>query len=154
MDNLLEMLELQRQASLQEIRDCNNFSNQFGLALKEAEIQELAECRKKALKDTGRVEFGGGILPKLIYAFCDSPYLDQTNYAETLAELQEAFYYFKGEARERFLDDELIDFMVTVFDGRAQGSAEYLIGTSLASLCRYANDPYDAQDADEAGDLF
>ena len=92
MDNSLEMLNLQRQASLQEIRDCNNFSSQFGLKLKEAEIQELVECRKKALKDTGRVEFGGGIMPKLIYAFCDSPYLDQTTYVETLAELQEAFY--------------------------------------------------------------
>ena len=154
MDNPLEMLSLQRQASLQEIRDCNKISIQFGLILKEAEIQELAECRKKALKDTGRVEFGGGIMPKLIYAFCDSPYLDQTTYAETLAELQEAFYYFKGEAQERFSDDELIDFMAAVFNGRAQGSAEYLIGTSLESLCRYAHNPYDAQDADEAGDLF
>lgn len=154
MDNSLEMLSLQRQASLQEIRDCNKISSQFGLTLKEAEIQELAECHKKALKDTGRVEFGGGIMPKLIYAFCDSPYLDQTTYAETLAELQEAFYYFKGEAQERFSDDELIDFMAAVFNGRAQGSAEYLIGTSLESLCRYANTPYDAQDADEAGDLF
>ena len=154
MDNSLEMLNLQRQASSKEIRDCNNFSSQFGLTLKEAEIQELVECRKKALKDTGRVEFGGGIMPKLIYAFCDSPYLDQTTYVETLAELQEAFYYFKGESQERFSDDELIDFMVAVFNGRAQGSAEYLIGTSLEALCRYANNPYDAQDADEAGDLF
>lgn len=154
MENYNEMLKLQRQASLQEIRDCNNFSGQFGLVLKEVEIQELVECRKKALKDTGRVEFGGGILPKLIYAFCDSPYLDQTTYVETLTELQEAFYYFKGEAQEQFSDDELIDFMAAVFNGRAQGSAEYLIGTSLEALCRHANNPYDAQNADEAGDLF
>ena len=154
MDNSFEMLKLQRQASLQEILDCNNFSSQFGLALKETEIQELAECRKKALKDTSRVEFGGGIMPKLIYAFCDSSFLDQTTYAETLAELQEAFYYFKGEAQEQFSDDELIDFMAAVFNGRAQGSAEYLIGTSLEALCRHANNPYDAQNADEAGDLF
>lgn len=154
MDNSLELLKLRRQDSLQEIHDCNQFSRQFGLVLEYAEIQELTECRQKALNDTGRVEFGGGVMPKLIYAFCDSPYLDQTAYAETLAELQEAFYYFKGEAQERFSDDELIGFMAAVFNGRAQGSAEYLIGTSLAALCRYANNPYDAQDADKAGDLF
>lgn len=154
MENLLEKWNLQRQLSLQEIRDCNEISRQFGLQLKEADILELAACHQKALADTSRVEFGGGIMPKLIYTFCDSPYLDQTTYVETLAELQEAFYYFKGEAQEHFSDDELIDFMAAVFNGRAQGSAEYLTGTSLAALCRYANHPYDAQDAEEAGDLF
>lgn len=154
MDHSFGILNLQSQAFVQEIRDCNELSSRFGLTLKEQEIWELAECRKKALHDTGRVEFGGGILPKLIYTFCDSPFLDQENYAATLIELQEAFYYYKGEAQERFSDDELIDFMVKVFHGRAQGSAEYLIGTSLDALCRYAQNPYDAQDADEAGDLF
>ena len=154
MDGSFEILNLQSQAILKEICDCNEFSSQFGLTLKEPEIRALAECRQKALYDTGRIEFGGGILPKLIYTFCDSPYLDQENYATTLAELQEAFYYYKEEAQERFSDDELIDFMVKVFHGRAQGSTEYLIGTSLDALCRYANNPYDAQDADEAGDLF
>lgn len=154
MDGSFWILNLQSQTSLQELLDCNKFSGQFGLTLKESEIQELAECRQKCLKDTGRIEFGGGILTKLIYAFCDSPFLDQEDYVETLTELQEAFYYFKGEAQERFSDDELIDFMAAVFNGRAQGSAEYLIGTSLEALCRYANNPYDAQNADEAGDLF
>lgn len=44
--------------------------------------------------------------------------------------------------------------MVSVFNGRAQGSAEYLIGTSLESLCKYARSGYDETNADEAGDLF
>lgn len=154
MNRLLEIAAMRKQAALQEIRNCNSYSGQFGLTLMESEIQELNECRERALKGTGRVEFGGGVLPKLIHAFCDSPYLDQNNYASALSELQEAFYYFKGEAHEQFTDDELIGFMAEVFNGRAQGSAEYLIGTSLESLCRYANNPFDAYDADEAGDLF
>ncbi len=148
------MLAIQLQLGLQELRDCNAYSRQFGLVLKEDEIQDLAECRQKALADTGRVEFGGGILPKLIHAFCDSPFIDQENYAATLAELQDAFYYFKGEAEERFSDDELIGLMVTVFNGRAQGSAEYLAGTSLESLCRYARNTFDGHALDEIGDLF
>ena len=45
---------------------------------------------------------------------------------EKKAELQEAFYYFKTEAMEQFSDDELIEYMVKVFNGRAQGSTEYL----------------------------
>ena len=33
-------------------------------------------------------------------------------------------------------DDELIEYMVKVFNGRAQGSAEYLSGTSLEALAK------------------
>ena len=71
-----------------------------------------------------------------------------------LAQLQEAFYYYKTEALDFYTDDELIEYMVCVFNGRAQGSAEYLIETSLDALCRYARDGYDARNADKAGDLF
>lgn len=48
----------------------------------------------------------------------------------------------------------MIEFMVLVFNGRAQDSAEYLTGTSLEALCRYARTGYDARNSDEAGDLF
>lgn len=124
------------------------------MTLSEPEITELVACRAEALRASGRIEFGGGILPKLIRAFCDSPYLEQENYAATLAELQEAFYYFKTESMDRFSDDELIEFMVAVFHGRGQGSAEYLSGTSLEELARYARSGFDPFDAEEAGDLF
>ncbi|MDP4119081.1 MAG: DUF6323 family protein [Bacillota bacterium] len=158
MDNILKIIKNQNQLALenakQEIRVCNDFTCQYGLTLNEDNIVELVECRIDALKNSGRIEFAGGILPKLIYAFCDSPYLEQENYESTLAELQEAFYYYKSESLDRFTDDELIEFMVSVFNGRAQGSSEYLIGTSLDALCRYARGGYDPADADGAGDLF
>ena len=158
MNNMLELLKNQHllavEEAKEEIRICNEFTNQFGLTLNEKEIGELVQCRSDALKKSGRVEFGGGILPKLIYAFCDSPYMEQENYALTLEALQEAFYYFKSEAQEFYTDDELIEFMVSVFNGRAQGCAEYLIETSLEALCRYARNSYDVRNADEAGDLF
>lgn len=158
MNNLTEFIngrnELAIETAKQEIRKCNEFTAGYGLELSEEQITELVECRKAALKGSGRVEFGGGILPKLIYAFYDSPYMDRDNYETTLADLQEAFYFFKSESLDRYTDDELIEFMVSVFNGRAQGSAEYLTGTSLSDLCRYADVKYDSMDADEAGDLF
>lgn len=158
MSENFSLLQLQNQLlaekAKQELCACNAVSERFGLSLSEGEIEELVQCRAKALRDTGRVEFGGGILPKLIYAFCDSEYVEQDNFADTLAELQDVFYYFKGESLEQYTDDELIDFMVRVFNGRAQGSIEYLMGTSLETMCRYAKGDYDATDAEEAGDLF
>ena len=151
----LQLVPMQtREAAMQEIRSCTPVCERYGLSLSEADVRELAEARERALADTGRVEFEGGILPKLMRAFCDSPYVRNESWAETLAGLQEAFYYFKGDAEERFSDDELIDFMSRVFNGRAQGSAEYLSGTSLEALCRYARQGWDARAAEDLGDVF
>lgn len=55
---------------------------------------------------------------------------------DLLEELQDIFYFFKGEAMEQIADDELIEFMKRDFDGKCQGSIEYLSGTSLEELCR------------------
>jgi hypothetical protein len=122
--------------AVQELRVCNAFSETYGLRLTESEIQELLAERVRILAATGRVEFEGGILPRLIHAFCDSPYVEPDIWEQTLAELQEMFYYFKSESGDRLTDDELLDFMVRIFNGRAQGSTEYLSGTSLEELIR------------------
>ena len=127
-------------AAQRELRDCNAYSAHFGLTLCENEIAELVESRAEALRATGRVEFGGGILPKLIRALCDSPFIMQEDYAAVLSELQEAFYRFKNEAMDKLTDDELIELMAKVFNGCAQGSAEYLAEMSLEALLRCAGD--------------
>ncbi len=67
----------------------------------------------------------------LVTEFCDSPYIIQANYEDTILELQDSFYYFKNESMDRISDDELIAFMKRYFDGICQGSLEYLSGTSL-----------------------
>jgi hypothetical protein len=144
----IEPYAVQQLAAAQELRDCNGFTGQFGLSLREEQIQSLVARRFGALRDTGRVEFGGGILPKLIYAFCDSPYISQETYEDTITELQDLFYYYKNESEDRLSDDELISFMKTVFDGRAQGSLDYLAGTSLEELCHDARNGWKPGDAE------
>lgn len=143
------MNELLMIAAKEEIRLCNNLGKPYGLCLTEQDITELVELRSQALRNTGRVEFGGGILPKLIRAFCSSPYLDAYNYAETLGLLQDAFYYYKSESQDRFSDDDLIEFMVDVFNGPAHGSAELLTTISLEQLCRWARNGFDNRFAEE-----
>lgn len=147
-------MQICRADTLRELRACAEEEARSGLALSDAEMEELAATREKALSDAGRVEFGGGILPKLIRTFCDSPYAERETWAETLEELQAEFYYFKSEAEDRLSDEELLDCMVKVFNGRAQGSTEYLSGTSLETLCRLARQGWSPQDGEEAGDLF
>ena len=89
------------------------------------------ERRKDVLKETGRIEFREGIIDKLIKEFCDSPYINRENYAETLYELIDIFYEYKNETMDLITDDELIEFMKKSFNGICQGDLEYLSGTVM-----------------------
>ena len=117
---------------------CNQISQPFGLALSEGAAQRLAVRRADALRETGRVEVGQGVLPKLVKAFCDSPYLDPHRYEETLGVLQALFYSFKGACHERLSDDELIGAMCLVYNEAAQGSLVFLADVSGTTLCQIA----------------
>lgn len=105
---------------------CNAKSERFGLVLSEEQMHGLAERRVEALRSTGRVEFGRGVLLEIVAAFCDSPYLSQETYDETLAELQDVFYRIKEDSHEELADQDLIDAMRRAFDGSAHGSTDYL----------------------------
>lgn len=147
--NELQIQQMRLEAAKEEIRCCDDLNRLYGLTLTEADITGLVELRGQALRGTGRVEFGGGVMPKLIRAFCKSPYVDPYSYAVTLGELQDAFYYFKNESEDRFSDDELIEYMEKVFNGQAHGSAEVLTTISLEELCRWARNDFDNRYADE-----
>lgn len=122
--------------TMESLRRCNELSVRFGLTLSDAQMEVLARQRLEALQDAGRVELGEGILPALILAFCDSPYLFQETYEETLAELQSAFYYFKTATEDRMPDDELIALLRRYFDNTAQGSLDHLASATPDELLR------------------
>ena len=138
MDNFssLKIIDRQKAAAAKELRECNDITLPFGLYLSEKNIQSLVEKRFAALKDTGRIEFGQSILKKLIRGFCDSPYIDQNNYQDTVLQLIDIFYYFKNESLELITDEELIGLMRKYFDGVCQGSLDYLAGSVLEDICR------------------
>ncbi len=117
-----------------EIIKCNRFSERFGLTLTPAQAIELVETRALSLRDTGRLEFGGGVIQKIIFEFCDSPFISMYNYEQTLHDLIEIFYHFKNESLDLISDDDLLKFMKTAFDGVCQGSLELLAGRELDRL--------------------
>jgi len=148
----LSLKNTQMRQAAEELRECNEITLRYGLALTEQQIKSLVERRFAALKDTGRVEFGPGILKLLITTFCNSPYLTRDNYEETLIELQDSFYYFKNEARDLISDEELITFMKEHFDGICQGSLEHLSGTTLEELCRNTRYGHTVEEAMDMSD--
>ena len=124
------------QFQIEKVTDCNQYSQKFGVQLSKKDAMMLLDARKNSLKEQERVEFGGGILPKLIFAFCDSPFIYQDNYVDTLESLQDIFYLYKNESLDELTDDELIGYMKKHFDNDCQGSLEYLEDTCLEDFAR------------------
>lgn len=124
------------QNQLQGIAEMNETTQKFGLVLTVEDAKMLVERRRETLQEQQRVEFGEGILPKLIFAFCDSAYICQNNYADTLMRLQEIFYLYKNESMDELTDDELLEYMKRAFDGECEGSLEYLEETVLEEFAR------------------
>ncbi len=129
-------LKLSEQNQMNLIRTTNEYTNQFGLCLTDDDIQDLLIRRRECLSEQQRVEFGTGILDKIIFAFCDSNYIYQDNYVESIARLQNIFYLYKNESMDELTDEELITMMRNAFDDECQGSLEYLEETYLDQFAR------------------
>ncbi|SDM62139.1 DUF6323 family protein [Acetanaerobacterium elongatum] len=129
-------MQIFTQVEASEIVAYNAKTARYGLTLTPEQATELTQTRSRSLAATGRVEFSGGIIGKLIEAFADSPYLQQREYAKTLNELVEAFYNYKNETLDTLSDDELIALMKDYYNRRSGGSLELLTGRELEKLAR------------------
>lgn len=135
--SLANVYSLQTSHAKEELQKCNVLSEKYGLSLSEEQMELVIKNRFETLKQTGRIEFGAGVVEKLVYEFCDSPYIEQEEYVDVLMELQEMFYLFKKETMEQLTDDELIGAMGLVF-AFSCGSLELLGGIDKDTLYKIA----------------
>ena len=127
----MDWLVLQQKEQLSKVMGTNEITKRYGLALSEQEAQMILEEQKGALKKYQRAEFGTGITSKIIYEFCDSSYIDQNSYVDTIIRLQEIFYQYKNEMLDEITDDELLHLMKEQFELICYGDLDYLEGTCL-----------------------
>jgi len=132
----LAPVDLMKARAALELAKANELTARYGLALGPGQIARIVEKRFSALRDAGRVEFGRGILRELVEAFCDSPCILREDYEDTVSELIDSFYYFRGESDGLIADEDLIACMRRHFDEVCQGSLEALNGTALPELIR------------------
>ncbi len=125
------MAVLQQSNQVSEVMKTNQVTERYGVSLSPRDAELIAAERLQTLKEQKRVEFGGGIMPKIIYEFCDSSFIDQNNYVETLLKLQEIFYLYKNEMHDEISDDELLHFMKEQFETVCFGDLDYLESTCL-----------------------
>lgn len=131
-ENLLVLLGERRcREELVLLEEINTDTAAFGLTLTQEDAGELIVSRNACLAKYQRVEFGKGILDKLIYTFCDSRYMEQDEYLETLEQLLDVFYGFKQASEDKLTDEELLTFMKEQFETVCYGDVEYLQSTCL-----------------------
>ncbi|GFI21291.1 hypothetical protein IMSAGC011_00052 [Lachnospiraceae bacterium] len=130
MENINWMAILE-QTQIQKVMESNQYTEQYGLILAEQDTKVLMQERKSTLMEQKRVEFGESILPRIIYEFCDSAFISQSNYLESLIRLQEIFFLYKNEMLDEISDEELLNFMKQQFETVCFGDFDYLEGTCL-----------------------
>lgn len=136
------MILLQEQNQLGKVVKTNETTGQFGLSLTVQDAELILAERKKSLMEQKRVEFGEGIITKIIYEFCDSDYIHQSNYVDTIIRLQEIFYLYKNEMQDEITDDELLHLMKEQFENLCFGDLDYLEGNCLANFAEAIRSGY------------
>lgn len=128
-ENWMELMD--GQMWLEQVRETNQYTEKYGLTLSAEDAEILLAEKDRILKAERRVEFGQSILPQIIYTFCDSSYISQDDYVDTLSRLQEIFYLYKNEMQDEITDEELLAFMKEQFETVCFGDLQYLEGTCL-----------------------
>ena len=129
MENWME--QMNGRMWLGQVRETNQYTEKYGLTLSPEDTEILLAEKKQILKKERRVEFGESLLPRIIYTFCDSSYISQDEYVDTLVRLQEIFYLYKNEMQDEITDEELLNFMKEQFETVCFGDLQYLEGTCL-----------------------
>lgn len=132
--NWLDLVQGENQ--LAKVVDTNQYTERYGLVLTNEQAKLILENRKKVLNEQRRVEFGEGIAHKIIMEFCDSDYIDQNNYVDTIIRLQEIFYLYKNEMQDEITDDELLHLMRDQYERLCYGDLDYLEGTCLSDFAQ------------------
>lgn len=137
------MALLQQKNRIAKVMEADGAAGRYGLTLSEEEAKRIVEAEAKALGQERRVELGEGISPRIIYEFCDSDYITQDDYVDTVIRLQQIFFLYKNEMNDEITDDELLHFMKEQFETVCFGDLDYLEGTCLSIFSQAVRAGYD-----------
>ena len=111
-----------------QILELNETTAEYGVVLSERDAADLVQTRNKSLRDNDRIEMGIGVLPNIIEKFSRSSFVNQSNYAETLNDLLDLFYYIKSESRDEISDNDLVDRLYNDYENKYFGSMDLMNG--------------------------
>lgn len=109
-----------------ELTLLNEKTSEYGITLSEKDCAEIAEFRAETLRESERIEIGVGAVRRIIEEFCDSGYISQITFKDTVEGLLECFYTIKSETDDKVSDDEALKFLKYLFETEAGGDVSKL----------------------------
>ena len=117
--------------------ELNGTTVDYGLVLTVKQINNLTKAVQDALKSSGRIELGSGILPILAEEFCSSIFVTQENYASVLEELIYIFFQVKTAVCDKISDRELLRLLKDFYENKALGSVQMMRDRDIDLLVTY-----------------
>ncbi|MCL2774363.1 MAG: DUF6323 family protein [Oscillospiraceae bacterium] len=121
---------------IDNLKDLNAKANNYGLVVTEKAAREISAYRRNSLTENERVEIKSDAVTRLTSAFLESRYINQEDFAETIGELIDMFYYIQGEIPHVLSDDDLIAEMFEVFIETCNGVIEVMQSKGLEKILR------------------
>jgi len=118
-----------------ELLEINEETKKYGLVLTLEDAKQIIKQRNRALKSYGRIDLNFDVVKKIIKVFSSSTFVDNENYVDIIAGLEETFYYLKNETEDEVGDDKLINIMKNLFENSCEGSLE-LLNSKLEEFSR------------------
>ena len=118
------------------LMDLNAKANNYGLVITENTAREIAVYRSKALIENERIEINSNAIARLTSAFLETRYINQEDFAATMGEIINLFYFIKTETENTISDDDLISIMLKVFTETCFGSIENMQSKGLEKILR------------------
>lgn len=144
----------QQQNQPENVFKLNETTHRYGLSLSEQEAQLIISERNRTLQECRRVEIGTSITEKIILEFCDSDFLYQSNYVDSIIRLQDIFFAYKNEIPEEVTDEELLHFMKEQFDTVCFGDLDYLETTCLDDFARAVRSGYNGYHSSDGRGIY
>ena len=121
----------------------NDYTVQHGIVLSQKDCNEIAQVRAELLIENERIEMGVGAAQRIIEEFCDSGYVDQHTFKDTVEELLECFYTIKNETDDKVDDETVINFLKFAFEATGGDVSKIYMLDIFANYIRKINSDKD-----------
>ena len=120
-----------------EISALNAVIAQRGLFLTQNDVREIVRVRTRALTDNCRFEVGIGSIEKITESLLPSPFVNRSNFAETLCTFLSIFYYIKTASFDSISDEDVIRILKDTYENVCYGSLGEMRGKEVEMILGY-----------------
>jgi len=108
-----------------------------GLYLPQNDVREIVRVRMRALVENCRFEIGIASIEKIVNSIYTSPFVNRSNFTETLCTFIRLFYYIKTASYDSISDEDVIRVLKDMYENVCYGSLKEMKGKEVDIILNY-----------------